>query len=268
MSDVKLLSREEQLTDNSIPGFNSVGQILCYYRKLKGISLEDIERNTRINIKYLYLLEQDINESMPSPVFVYSYIKHFAKEVGLDGNELVKLYQRQFGINDISNPTSDTNSSKIVLEQSDSGIMYLEKEILDLSNNNGNDNHDSLDFDKLYNEMSSDNNESLSDTVASQEINNMQVQEVHNLELLQVQEPVPVMTQEIIDATSQAERIIVNARREADRILREAKQEAGQLRVEAKEYAESILMNLEVELTQALIQVKNGKDFIKSQRKK
>lgn len=273
MSDVKLLSREEQLTDNSIPGFNSVGQILCYYRKLKGISLEDIERNTRINIKYLYLLEQDINESMPSPVFVYSYIKHFAKEVGLDGNELVKLYQRQFGLNDNSNSTSDTNSSKIVLEQSDSGIMYLEKEILDLSNNNGNDSHDSLDFDKLYNDMSN-NNDSLSNTVASnQEINNMQVQqvqEINNLELLQAQEPahVPVMTQEIIDATNQAERIIVNARREADRILREAKQEAGQLRLEAKEYAESILMNLEVELTQALIQVKNGKDFIKSQRKK
>lgn len=265
MSDVELLNREEQVNNNSIPGFNSVGQILCYYRKLKGISLEDIERNTRINIKYLYLLEQDINESMPSPVFVYSYIKHFAKEIGLDGNELVKLYQRQFGIYDNLNSSSEPNSSKMVSEKTDSDIMYLEKDILELNNNNGNDSHDSLNFDKLYDEMSSANEEPSNIANSHQEIDNMQAQETYNNQLEQEKEP--VITQEIIDATNQAERIITNARREADRILREAKQESSQLRLEAKEYAESILINLEQELTQALIQVKNGKDFIKSQKK-
>lgn len=266
MSELELLNKEEELTNNSTPGFNSVGQILCYYRKLKGIELEDIARNTMVSVKYLSQLEKDIYDSMPSPVFVYSYIKHFAKEVGLDGNELVKLYQRQFGIHD--DPSNEINSSKIISDETDLGMMYLEKkDNIELNNNNGNNEQsDSLDFDRLYNEMSSANNDSVNAADSYQESNNMQVDNMYN-NSLEEQETEPVVTQEIIDATSQAERIITNARREADRMLREAKQESNQLRIEAKEYADSILKHLEAELTQALSQVKNGKEFIKSQKK-
>lgn len=268
MSDVELLKKEELITNNSIPGFNSVGQILCYYRKLKGLTLEEIAQNTRIKIKYLYSLEQDVTDSMPSPVYVYSYIKHYAKQLGLDGTELVKLYQRQFDVSDNINVPTEINSSKIVSERSDLDIMYLqEKDVLELSNNNGNNGHDSLDFDKLYNDMSNVNNEQQHSiqTNSYQETNNMQAQDVFSNQL--EQEKDPVVTQEIIDASAQAERIILNARREADRIVKEARQDAVQLKFEAQQYAETILRDLEQELTQALYQVKNGKEFIRSQKK-
>lgn len=93
----------------------------------------------------------------------------------------------------------------------------------------------------------------------------MQAQDVFSNQL--EQEKDPVVTQEIIDASAQAERIILNARREADRIVKEARQDAVQLKFEAQQYAETILRDLEQELTQALYQVKNGKEFIRSQKK-
>lgn len=267
MSELELLNREDKVDNNSIPGFNSVGQILCYYRNLRGISLNEIANNTKISIKCLSQLEQDMYDSMPSPVFVYSYIKHFAKEVGLDGNELVKLYQSQFGICESLTTSNELNSSKIISEDADLDIMYLqEKDVVNLSNNNGNsEQNNSLDFDKLYNDMAARTNNNSVNADHYQENNNMQVENMYDNSLEQDSDP--VVTQEIVEATNQAERILLNARREAERMLREAKQESNQLRIEAKEYADSILRHLESELTQALMQVKNGKDFIKSQKK-
>lgn len=267
MSNIELLNKEEKRNSDSTPGFNSVGHILCYYRQLKGLSLEEIAEKTRIKIKYLYSLEQDITDSMPSPVYVYSYIKHYAKHLDLDGAELVKLYQKQFEISDNMTPL-DINSSKIIPERFDSEIIYLqEKDVAELNTNNGNNGHDSLDcFDKLYVEMSADKlAHEASNLVNSHQETEKDMQNVYDNQV--DKEKDPVVTQEIVDASAQAERIILNARRESERIIREARQDATQLKFEAQQYAGALLANLEQELTQALYQVRNGKEFIKSQKK-
>lgn len=274
MSNIELLNREGMATNDSTPGFNSVGQILCYYRQLRKLTLEEIAENTRIKIKYLYSLEQDITDSMPAPVYVYSYIKHYAKQLGLDGNELVQLYQRQFNVSENIVASSDTNSSKILSDTSASEIIYLqEKDILELSNNNGNNGNDSLDsLNELYgnmpvNKMASEPSEKV---ISHQENNNMQVQNIYDNQQLNKQiheEREPVIVQEILDASAQAERIILNARREAERIIREARQDATQLKFEAQQYAGSLLANLDQDLNKVLNQVRNGKEFIKSQKK-
>ncbi len=270
VSNTELLNKDIK-EDNSTPSFNSVGQILCYYRKLNNISLEEIAEKTRIKSKYLYCLEQDITDSMPSPVYVYSYIKHYAKQLGLEGNELVKLYQRQFDISENIIVASDINSSKI---GSDSEIIFLqEKDILELSNNNGNNGHDSLDsLNELYgNTPNNELNQSLEQVKPHQENqNNMHVQNIYENTSMPEnvpQEREPVITQEIVDASAQAERIILNARREAERIVKEARQDSIQLRFEAEQYASTLLANLENDLTIVLNQVRNGKEFIKSQKK-
>lgn len=69
-----------------------IGEKLKAARAVKGVALEDIASRTRINLAYLRNMEEGKFDFLPKPI-VTGFLKTFAKEVGLDGNELAMQLQ-------------------------------------------------------------------------------------------------------------------------------------------------------------------------------
>ena len=70
----------------------SVGQELKKEREVKGISLKEIADHTKINLRFLQDLENDIFEHMPGKFLTRSIIRSCANYLGLDEKAILKLY--------------------------------------------------------------------------------------------------------------------------------------------------------------------------------
>jgi transcriptional regulator with XRE-family HTH domain len=76
-------------------GAKLVGPRLAEARQAAGLSLHDVERQTRIPRRYLQALEADQFNVLPAPVYARGYLRNYARFLGLDENEL--LMGLQFG---------------------------------------------------------------------------------------------------------------------------------------------------------------------------
>ncbi len=74
----------------------TVGQILKEERAKKNLTLEEIEQATKIRKKILQSLENGDWKSLPSTTFVKGLIKNYGRYLGLDQNELIAFYRREF----------------------------------------------------------------------------------------------------------------------------------------------------------------------------
>lgn len=66
--------------------------ILRNSRIEQSISLEDISKARRLNIKYLEAIESGDIDKLPQPIFTRSYISQFAEFLGIDDDPLVDEY--------------------------------------------------------------------------------------------------------------------------------------------------------------------------------
>lgn len=296
MGEVRLLGKEK-IINSSSPGFSTVGQVLKYYREQRGLSLEEVSKKTYIKLKYLYSLEENINDVMPASIYVFSYIKHYSKLLGLDGVELVKLYQKQCNLGTLP---SEPEINEKINNNKPNGIYLQNNNIVELSNkdiikNNGNNlmNLDEI-FDehivvkpKTENKVSVSNTNLLVENTPPVNMVNTQIPENKPLPLSseipskienkdiqkpeKIQRPVekivPQFSQEIINAEAEAERIIMNAKKQAEMIIKDAREEATQMVQGARSYAENVLAELEQDLNLALKEVRNGRDFLRSKVK-
>lgn len=64
-------------------------------REAKGISLEEVSRNTRIKLEYLRAIEDGDFSFLPRP-YVRMFVKAYAEEVGLDPEEVLAEFDRSF----------------------------------------------------------------------------------------------------------------------------------------------------------------------------
>jgi cytoskeletal protein RodZ len=71
-----------------------VGQLLRQRREEVGISLEEIETQTRIRVKYLLALEEARYDDLPTPGHVHGFLRNYAQCLGLDMEEVEALYAR------------------------------------------------------------------------------------------------------------------------------------------------------------------------------
>ena len=65
-------------------------------RTIKGISLEEISRNTKIKVSTLRALEDGEFDSLPGGIYNISYIRQYARAIGADEGSLVELYRSTF----------------------------------------------------------------------------------------------------------------------------------------------------------------------------
>ncbi len=73
----------------------TVGQMLKEAREEKKFTLEDIEKGTKIRLKFLTAIESDEFSIMPSQSYVKGFIKNYSEFVGLNSKIVLAFFRRQ-----------------------------------------------------------------------------------------------------------------------------------------------------------------------------
>jgi cytoskeletal protein RodZ len=72
----------------------SIGEKLRLAREARGIALREISEQTRISIRYLEGIETDDFKRLPGGIFNRSFIRAYAKFVGVDEHDALEDYSR------------------------------------------------------------------------------------------------------------------------------------------------------------------------------
>jgi hypothetical protein len=73
---------------------SQVGQALREARTERGIELSEVERVTKIRIKFLLAMEEDRWDALPAPAYARGFLSTYARFLGLDDQALVDKYRR------------------------------------------------------------------------------------------------------------------------------------------------------------------------------
>lgn len=73
------------------------GQLLKEAREKKGLTIAEISHVTKINPKTLEALESGNVSGLPQKAFIRGFVQTYAKYLGLDVNETLKLFQEEMG---------------------------------------------------------------------------------------------------------------------------------------------------------------------------
>src|SRR5919205_4472748 len=73
----------------------TLGEELKRRREERQIALTDISEATRIGTRFLKAIETDNYGVLPGGIFTRSFIRAYAKQVGMDEDEAIALYQQQ-----------------------------------------------------------------------------------------------------------------------------------------------------------------------------
>ncbi len=76
------------------PSAEGVGAYLRRARQAKNITLEQVAHITKINIAYLYAIENDEFDKLPAPAFARGFLRLYAQCVGVDPDEIVLRFNR------------------------------------------------------------------------------------------------------------------------------------------------------------------------------
>ncbi|MCS6806559.1 MAG: helix-turn-helix domain-containing protein [Acidobacteriota bacterium] len=75
----------------------TLGEELRRRRERLGISLNDIAQSTCISVRFLRAIEENDFSALPGGLFTRSFIRSFARAVGMDETHALKLYYQQSG---------------------------------------------------------------------------------------------------------------------------------------------------------------------------
>lgn len=78
------------------PGVTGLGALLLEEREKKGLSLEDMEKKTRLRPHVLAAIEAEDWDKLPQPVFVRGFIRSYAVALGLEKAKVAELCNRVF----------------------------------------------------------------------------------------------------------------------------------------------------------------------------
>ncbi len=82
-----------------------LGDLLREARLEKGMTLEDVENITKIRKRYLEAIEEGDFKVLPGTFYVRAFIKSYAETVGLDAEQVMRLYR-----NVVPDPDSQTHN--------------------------------------------------------------------------------------------------------------------------------------------------------------
>ena len=74
-----------------------IGPALRKARLLRGKSIEEASRETRIRAEYLQALERERFESLLGDVYTRGFLRSYSSYLGLDPDKVVSIYNREFG---------------------------------------------------------------------------------------------------------------------------------------------------------------------------
>lgn len=94
----------------------TIGERLKSARLAKGLTIDELQQLTKIQKKYLVALEQNDFEAMPGTFYVRSFIRQYAKAVGIDGEQLVNLLDGKEVVEELP-PLETINDSRVAMHQ-------------------------------------------------------------------------------------------------------------------------------------------------------
>jgi cytoskeletal protein RodZ len=75
-----------------------VGEFLKRVRESRGVSLEEISKNTRISRPYLEALERNDFRFFSRPEYIQGFLRGYARHIGLDPGDILRRYEVQMEI--------------------------------------------------------------------------------------------------------------------------------------------------------------------------
>ncbi|HEX5037180.1 MAG TPA: helix-turn-helix transcriptional regulator [bacterium] len=84
----------------------TLGQFLKREREFRGVSLDRLAGMTRINAGVLKRIEDDDFGRDTQAIYVRSFLKAYAGQLGLDAAEVLSRYEGQVGIEPLQTPVS------------------------------------------------------------------------------------------------------------------------------------------------------------------
>ncbi|MCA9933438.1 MAG: helix-turn-helix domain-containing protein [Ardenticatenaceae bacterium] len=72
---------------------DELGHVLREARETKGLTLAQVEEQTRINRRFLEALENGDYQALPTPVHVRGFLRNYARFLGLDPQPLLERYE-------------------------------------------------------------------------------------------------------------------------------------------------------------------------------
>ncbi|PYQ24894.1 MAG: hypothetical protein DMF81_04205 [Acidobacteria bacterium] len=75
----------------------SFGENLRRERELRGVDLREIANATKISVRFLQALEQDRVDVLPGGIFPRSFVRQYAKYLGLDPDRMVTEFDHVYG---------------------------------------------------------------------------------------------------------------------------------------------------------------------------
>lgn len=81
----------------------TVGNILSEERLRKGLTLEQIEKATKIRGKFLKALEEDDYKSLPTLTYIQGFLKNYSDFLGLRSTTILAIFRRQYTRKDRQN---------------------------------------------------------------------------------------------------------------------------------------------------------------------
>src|SRR2546423_12771750 len=85
----------------------TLGEELRRRREERGTTLNDISEATRIGTRFLKAIETNNFSILPGGIFTRSFIRAYAKHVGMNEDEAIGLYLQQ-----VSGPALDPHEAK------------------------------------------------------------------------------------------------------------------------------------------------------------
>lgn len=79
----------------------AIGHELQSARLELGMTIDDLQQQTRIQRRYLLAIEDGRFEVLPGPFYIQAFIKQYADAVGLNGNILLRQHQDEIPKNQV-----------------------------------------------------------------------------------------------------------------------------------------------------------------------
>jgi cytoskeletal protein RodZ len=109
-----------------------IGGELRTARRARSLSIDDIAHATKINPRVLRAIENNAFDSVPRGPFMRGYLTAYARQVGLDGEELIRSYRAEFDAPAPPPPTDRALTPDGPIDPADASILSSQSERLQM----------------------------------------------------------------------------------------------------------------------------------------
>ena len=103
----------------------SLGKYLRSKRELKELSLEEVANVLKIKVWYLFAIEQDSFELLPTGGYDRKFLTDYAKHLGLESEEVIRRYQEEYKWAAISEPLDNPGKTQSPERRIAKGLIFV-----------------------------------------------------------------------------------------------------------------------------------------------